>query len=170
LAALLIGALLFATSRDRGVSAQSVPTVTATATATVTWPTSEPSNQSTDIGGEEPTIQLEVLADSARPFQPVGSRVRTAVEQISFCGCSAGREASGWTSRCPRRPISRASSPLLSSLGSRVVTGFACYTLCLAVHRAAARSRLGIVIVMRWMHPTLGRPAAMCNDASRGNR
>ena len=32
---------------------------------------SEPSNQSRDIGGEEPTIQLEVLADSAGPFQPV---------------------------------------------------------------------------------------------------
>ena len=52
------------------MTAQSVPTVTS-ATATVTKPTSEPSNQSTDTGGEEPTIQLEVLADSARPFQPV---------------------------------------------------------------------------------------------------
>ena len=71
LAALLIGALLFAASRDRGVTAQSVPTVTATATATVTKPTSEPSNQSTDTGGEEPTIQLEDLADPARPFQTV---------------------------------------------------------------------------------------------------
>jgi hypothetical protein len=61
LAALLIGALLFAASRDRGVTAQSVPTVTATATATATAtkPTSEP------------TIQLENLADSARPFQTV---------------------------------------------------------------------------------------------------
>jgi hypothetical protein len=71
LAALLIGALLFATSRDRGVTAQSIPTVAASATAPVTEPTSEPSNQSRDTGGEEPTIQLEVLADSARPFQPV---------------------------------------------------------------------------------------------------
>jgi hypothetical protein len=71
LAALLIGALLFATSRDRGVTAQSIPTVTASATAPVTKPTSEPSNQSRDTGGEEPTIQLEVLADSGRPFQPV---------------------------------------------------------------------------------------------------
>jgi hypothetical protein len=123
LAALLIGALLFAASRDCGVSAQSVPTVTATATATVTKPTSEPSNQSTDTGGEESTIQLEVLADSARPC---GSKVGTAVEQRPFFGCSAGREANGWTSRCPRRPTSRASSSLLSSLGSRVVTGFAC--------------------------------------------
>jgi hypothetical protein len=71
LAALLIGALLFAASRDGGVTARSVPTVTATATATATKPTSEPSNQSTDTGGKEPTIQLEDLPDSARPFQTV---------------------------------------------------------------------------------------------------
>jgi hypothetical protein len=71
LAALLIGALLFAASRDRGATAQSVPTVTATANATVTKPTSEPSNDSTHTGGEERTIQLEDLADSARSFQTV---------------------------------------------------------------------------------------------------
>jgi hypothetical protein len=71
LAALLIGALLFAASRDRGATAQSVPTVTASATATVTKPTSEPSNESTDTAGEERTIQLEDLADSARSFQAV---------------------------------------------------------------------------------------------------
>jgi hypothetical protein len=71
LAALLIGALLFAASRDRDVTVQPVPTVTATATATVTKPTNAPSNQSTDTGGEESTIQLEDLPKSARPFQPV---------------------------------------------------------------------------------------------------
>jgi hypothetical protein len=71
LAALLIGALLFGVSRDRDVTAQSVPTVTASATATVTKPTSGPSNQSTDTGGEEPTIQLEDLPKSARPFETV---------------------------------------------------------------------------------------------------
>ena len=71
LTALLIGALLFAPSRDGGLTAQSVPTVTATATATVTEPTSEPSNQSMDTGGQEPTIQLEDLADSARPFEAI---------------------------------------------------------------------------------------------------
>jgi hypothetical protein len=71
LAALLIGASLFAASRDRGVTAQSVPTVTATATATVTKPTSEPSNGSTGSGRGERTIQLEDLADSARSFQTV---------------------------------------------------------------------------------------------------
>jgi hypothetical protein len=70
LAALLIGALLFAASRDGGVTARSVPTVTATATAT-TKPTSEPSNESTGTGGEGPTIQLEDLPDSARPFETV---------------------------------------------------------------------------------------------------
>jgi hypothetical protein len=71
LAALLIGALLFAATRDGGVTAQSAPTVTATSTATVSKPTSAPSNQSTGIGGAEPTIQLEPLADSSRPFQTV---------------------------------------------------------------------------------------------------
>jgi hypothetical protein len=71
LAALLIGALLFAASRDRDVTVQSVPTVTATATATVTKPTNAPSNQSTDTGGEESTIQLEDLPESARPFETV---------------------------------------------------------------------------------------------------
>jgi uncharacterized protein YjbI with pentapeptide repeats len=55
LAALLIGALLLGTSRDRGATAQSVPTVT----ATVSEPTSAPS------------VQLEDLPDSARPFQTV---------------------------------------------------------------------------------------------------
>ncbi len=69
LAALLIGALLFASSRDGGVTAQSVPSVTATATATVSEPTSGPSNAST--AGEEPIIQLGNLADSVRPFQTV---------------------------------------------------------------------------------------------------
>jgi hypothetical protein len=71
LAALLIGALLFAASRDRGVTAQSVPTVTATPTATVAKPTSKPSNETTRTGREEAAIQLEDLADPARPFQPV---------------------------------------------------------------------------------------------------
>jgi hypothetical protein len=59
LAALLIGALLYAAGRDRGVTAQSVPTVTATATATATKPTSKP------------TIQLQDLPDPATPFQTV---------------------------------------------------------------------------------------------------
>jgi hypothetical protein len=71
LAALLIGALLFAATRDRGVTAQSAPTVIATATATLTKPTNAPSNQSTDTGGEEPTIQSEDLPNSARPFETV---------------------------------------------------------------------------------------------------
>jgi hypothetical protein len=71
LAVLLIGALLFAAGRDRGVTAQSAPTVTATATATVSKPTSEPSDESTGTGREESTIQLEDLPESGRPFQTV---------------------------------------------------------------------------------------------------
>jgi hypothetical protein len=71
LAVLLIGALLFTAGRDRGVTAQSAPTVTATATATVSKPTSEPSDESTGTGREESTIQLEDLPESGRPFQTV---------------------------------------------------------------------------------------------------
>ena len=71
LAVLLIGALLFAAGRDRGVTAQSAPTVTATATATVSKPTSEPSDESAGTRGEESTIQLEDLPASARPFEAV---------------------------------------------------------------------------------------------------
>jgi hypothetical protein len=72
LAALLIGALLFASRDGGGVTAQSETTGgTATATMTASKPTSEPSDESTDTGTNEPTIQLEDLADSARPFQTV---------------------------------------------------------------------------------------------------
>jgi hypothetical protein len=71
LAALLVGALLFAASRDRGVTAQSVPTVTATPTATVAKPTSKPSNETIRTGRQETTIRLEDFPDSARPFQTV---------------------------------------------------------------------------------------------------
>jgi hypothetical protein len=71
LAALLIGALLVTANRDRGVTAQSVPTATASATPTVTKPTNEPSKESTAIGREEPTVQLKDLPDPARPFETV---------------------------------------------------------------------------------------------------
>ena len=72
LAALLIGALLFSASRDRGATAQSVPTVTTSASATGTKPTNEPSNESTGTGREEePTIQLADLPGSASPFETV---------------------------------------------------------------------------------------------------
>jgi hypothetical protein len=70
--ALLIGALLFSASRDRGATAQSVPTVTTSATATGTKPTNEPSNESTGTGREEePTIQLADLPGRASPFETV---------------------------------------------------------------------------------------------------
>jgi hypothetical protein len=71
LAALLIGTLLFAASRDGGVTPQSVATVTATATMPVSKSPSERSDESADTVRGEPTIQLEDLADSARPFEAV---------------------------------------------------------------------------------------------------
>jgi len=71
LVTLLIGALLFAASRDRGATAQSVPTVTTSTTATVTKPMSEPSDEATHPGRQESTIQLEDLPDRARPFETV---------------------------------------------------------------------------------------------------
>ena len=69
LAALLIGALLFTVTRDRGVTTQSVPAVTATATGTE--PTSGPSNESTNTAEKEPTIQLENPPETARASQTV---------------------------------------------------------------------------------------------------
>jgi hypothetical protein len=71
MAALLIGALLFASRDVGGVTAQSVATGTATATMTASKPTSERSDESTDTGRGESTIRLEDLAGSARPFQTV---------------------------------------------------------------------------------------------------
>jgi hypothetical protein len=71
LAALVIGALLYANKDGGGVTAQPDPTVTATATMTVSSPPSEPSDESTGIGRDESTIELEDLADSARPLEAV---------------------------------------------------------------------------------------------------
>jgi hypothetical protein len=93
----------------------------------VSKPTSEPSNKSTDTGKRGTTIQLEILP-TCQALQPVRIKVRTAVGQIRFCRCIAGKESSGCPSQYPRRPTSRASSPPLSSWGSRVVTDFACWT------------------------------------------
>jgi hypothetical protein len=66
LAALLIGALFFAGSRNGSVTAQSAPTVT----AAVSKPTSEPSDEPI-TGGEESPIQLADLTDSARSLETV---------------------------------------------------------------------------------------------------
>jgi hypothetical protein len=71
LAVLLIGALLFAGRDGGGVTAQSVATGAATATMPASKPTSEQSDESMDTVRAESTIQLEDLADSARPFQTV---------------------------------------------------------------------------------------------------
>ena len=80
------------------------------------------------LGGERRPFSWRIQPTPPSPSKPFKSKVRTAVEQTPPCGCSAWREASGWTSRCPPRPTSRASSPPMSSWGSRVVTGFACWT------------------------------------------
>jgi hypothetical protein len=117
---------LFATSRDRGVTAQSVPTVAATATAPLTKPTSEPSNQSRNTGGEEPTIQLEVLADLAGPFQPVRIKGRYRGGADIFLRVQR-REGGRWLAfPVPTKTDQSGRFTLLSSLGSRVATGFAC--------------------------------------------
>jgi hypothetical protein len=71
LAALLIGTLLFASSDSGGVTAQSDATRGATATMPASKPASEPSDESMDTDRDEPTIQLEDLAASARPFEAV---------------------------------------------------------------------------------------------------
>jgi hypothetical protein len=71
LVALLIGALFLAASRDGSVTAQSNPDIAATAPATMSRSTSQPSEASTGGGGEESPIQVEDVADSGRPFQPV---------------------------------------------------------------------------------------------------
>jgi hypothetical protein len=71
LAAVLIGALFFANQDVGGVTARSDATVTATATMPVSKPPNERSDESTDTGRGESTIQLEDLAASARPFEAV---------------------------------------------------------------------------------------------------
>jgi hypothetical protein len=71
LAALLIGALLFASRDGGGVTAQSDPTGTATEPLTASKPTSGHSDESRGAGRDEPTIQLEDFAASARPFDAV---------------------------------------------------------------------------------------------------
>ena len=94
LVTLLIGALLFAASRDRG-AAQSVPTVTTSATATVTKPTSEPSDKATHPGGQESTIQLEDLPILPGLSKPYESKVRTAGEGDTFLRVQR-REGGKW--------------------------------------------------------------------------
>jgi hypothetical protein len=71
LAALLIGALVFANRDLGGVTAQPDATVAATATMPVSKPPSERSSESTDTGRGESTIQLDDLSDSARPLEAV---------------------------------------------------------------------------------------------------
>jgi hypothetical protein len=69
LVALLVGALFFANRDVGGVTAQSDATMAATATMPVSKPPSERSDESTDAGTNESTIQFEDLSDSARPSE-----------------------------------------------------------------------------------------------------
>jgi hypothetical protein len=69
LAALLVGALFFANRDVGGVTAESDATTAATATMPVSNPPSERSDESTDTGRNESTIQLDDLSDSAKPSE-----------------------------------------------------------------------------------------------------
>ena len=71
LVALVIGALFFSNRGVGGVTAQPEATVTATATMPVSNPPSERSDEPTETGGDESTIQMEDLPDSARPLETV---------------------------------------------------------------------------------------------------
>ncbi len=71
LAALLIGALFFVNRDVGGGTAQPDATGAATATMPMSKPPSERSDESTDTGRGESTIQLEDLSDSVRPFEAV---------------------------------------------------------------------------------------------------
>ena len=62
------------------------------------------------------------------PSKSFESKVRIGVGQTPFCRCNAGRETGGWPSPYPRGPTGRATSPPMSRLGGRVVTGFGCWT------------------------------------------
>ena len=128
LAALLIGALLFA-NRDGGdVTAQSDATVTATGTMPASKSTSEPSDASRSTGRNQPTIQLEDLSGSAMPFEAV------RIQGTYRGGAGAFLRLQRWEGDkwldfpYLRRPTSRAGSSLKPNSGSRVITGFACWT------------------------------------------
>ena len=80
LGGLLIGALLFSASRDRGAMHKSVPTVTTSATATVTKPM------------PQSTIQLEDLPTVPGPFETVQIQGTYPDEGDTFSGAALG----GW--------------------------------------------------------------------------
>jgi hypothetical protein len=77
---------------------------------------------------EGETIQVDDVADSGRPFETVRIQGTYRGGADTFLRLQRWREASGWTSHYPPRPTSRASSSPKPSLGSQVVTGFACWT------------------------------------------
>jgi hypothetical protein len=82
-------------------------------------PASAPRNGSAaEEEEEEEIIQLEDLADSARPFQTVRIQGRYRGGADTFLRVQRWEGASGCHSRYPPRPTSRASSLSMSSLGA----------------------------------------------------
>jgi hypothetical protein len=77
---------------------------------------------------EGETTQVDDVADSGRPFETVRIQGTYRGGADTLLRVQRWEKASGWPSRCPRGPTNRASSLLMSSLGSRGVTGFACWT------------------------------------------
>jgi hypothetical protein len=61
-------------------------------------------------GRDESTIHLEDLAESARSVEAVRIQGRYRGGADTFLQVERWRETSGWPSRCPRRPTSRAYS------------------------------------------------------------
>ncbi len=113
-------------------TADSAPTETASPSEV---PSSAGLSAPSDSGSgseESRPFSWRVWSTRPSPMKPFESKVGTPGDQTRFCACSAGRTASGWPSRYLRRLTNRAGSPLMSSLGSRVVTDFACWTLARA--------------------------------------
>ena len=127
LAAILIGALLFAASRDGGVRAQSIPTATATATATVIKPTSEPSNEPTEtVGRADHSVGgfgrlCQILPNrSNQGYVPRGPDTFVQVQRS---------EGGQWLPPLPAKTDNSGRFTAFVELGSRVVTGFAWWIL-----------------------------------------
>ena len=75
---------------------------------------------------EGETIQLDV-ADSARPFEPCESKVRTALEQTPPA-VQRWEEGKWLAFPVPTKTDQSGPFNTMSSLASRVVTAFACWT------------------------------------------
>jgi hypothetical protein len=103
----LVGALLSRATGERAVERTSTQSATPGGLSSSPGgsPPSDPRNATPE---ERQIIELQHLAKSARPFQTVRIEGMYHGGAETFCGCSAGRAASGWTSRYPLRRTSRA--------------------------------------------------------------